>query len=78
MFQNNLLLLMFPTSNVDFCEVKIGSVVASVYEDGKWYLGMVLSKDYINIEINIHFFKPAGEEAKDSNCHTKTAQRQFL
>jgi hypothetical protein len=69
---------MFPTSNVDFCEVKIGSVVASVYEDGKWYLGMVLSKDYLNIEINIHFFKPAGEEAKDSNCHTKTAQRQFL
>jgi hypothetical protein len=52
------------TSNVDFCDVKIGSVVASVYEDGKWYLGNVLSKDDINMDLNIHFYKPAGEEAK--------------
>lgn len=52
------------TSNVDFCDVKIGSVVASIYEDGKWYLGKVLSKDDINLELNIHFYKPAGEEAK--------------
>jgi hypothetical protein len=44
--------------------VKIGSVVASVYEDGKWYLGNVLSKDDINMDLNIHFYKPAGEEAK--------------
>ncbi|KZS01556.1 Cc8L18.2-like protein [Daphnia magna] len=52
------------SSNFDFCDVKIGSVVASVYEDGKWYLGKVLSKDDINMEMKIHFYKPAGEEAK--------------
>ena len=41
--------------------MKIDAVFASVYEDGKWYLGKVLSKDDTNMEI---ILKSALEEAK--------------
>lgn len=59
MFQKNLLSLTFLLQMLIFV---IASVVASVYEDGKWYLGKVLSKDDINMELNIHFYEPAGEK----------------
>jgi hypothetical protein len=44
-----------------FLELKVDNIIACVYL-GKWYLGKILSRDEGQVEINVHFFKPPGEE----------------
>ena len=47
--------------DVNFAELKVDKIIACVYL-GKWYLGKILSRDEGQVEINVHFFKPPGEE----------------
>lgn len=47
--------------DVNFSELKVDNIIACVYL-GKWYLGKILSRDEGQVEINVHFFKPPGEE----------------
>jgi hypothetical protein len=51
-----------------FLELKVDNIIACVYL-GKWYLGKILSRDEGQVEINVHFFKPPGEELTIRGFH---------
>lgn len=50
--------------SVNYQDVRVNSVIAVAYEDGKWYLANVVEKNNAAFEFKVHFYKPSGEDSR--------------